>query len=468
MKSTAKIIRILMAAAGVGAMLTWSAYFLYSSGFFSIGEGAQYLTWFIGNKPFWVKIFDFRGHDSAKIYRARDLASVFNYIDAQMILFSAREGFFHLLSFVYYFCLLGITGMHYYFSHKLFPRCGFWIRFLSIMLFLTNSVVFVSGTYIRTSKILVPLFTSYLFWCTTWIYMQLEKHPPGKLRFGFITGSIYICGLCMAISDETGIAFLSGFTVISILMYLFNRSKNNLSLSLAYITASVTAFLYRERLGPYLVYRTIGIWPKLWGIDPSMVNHIDIHLISDTASLFLTYISGLFGNIGNGVSVVIPVTVFGMIAAVAFRENSRHHSWQKIIFWPIIYLLGILMVIGTMYLMGSKLVELYVLIATLWYYPLPLITLFYLVFTFVTCLFISNYPKLQYFMIAVYLLFVGLNLHTLNSKLQIFQNDYNNSWQFRAHSILHSIKYPQEDITNQYYIPVDIEFITAMRQRLNK
>lgn len=355
---------------------------LYHNGLFNL-ESDLYLTHYLSDKPIFQKVFDCMGGDTH--YRGRELSYLFNYLDSQLILISMKLGFPHFLSGIYYLCLTLIAILHLFFSNKYLSKKMFWVSFLLLMVYLTSPTPFLSGSYFRTTKIIISLGLLLALWL---LYIKFNVKEDQKLNSHsqfikpfFLT--LLVVGP-LPLLDETGVAFVGLLWIFLVTNYILNRQKGILPLIWGCSLALFFAFFYRNILGPWLVFKATGVRHSLWnlaGIFP-----IDIENLDNSFLLFFQYIGMFFGNIGALFASFIFAALF-WISRLSYynvdqtpRDIDGSYGFTRYIKRSTasdgLLIMGSLAIISVIYLMTKQHPPLLWPDLKLFNYALPVVTIF--------------------------------------------------------------------------------------------
>jgi hypothetical protein len=212
------------------------------------------------SRGFLEKIFDPRRNDWGQ-YQAREFSYAVDWLDAHLLAWTHRQGGFQFYSWVYFAALLG--------SVVLLVRLGverFGKRFTPLALglaavLLTSPSPFLTVNFFRSSKILVTLGLTLIFWL-----LRNERVP----RVGLL-----IVATLMTLCDRQGF-----FTVVALggffgLRWLFEREGRFFVVATMLGAAAALGTLYNFWIGPTLIQALNGYAPdfgyqRLQGIDNAL------------------------------------------------------------------------------------------------------------------------------------------------------------------------------------------------------
>lgn len=383
------------------AVLSLSVWVNYGMGYFNFFESERYIPFYLGPDPLIVKIFDYRQTDVFQIWRARDLSAVFNYLDAQIILLSAKLGFPHFLSGIYYLSLFILVMVQFAVSRQFFPRRVFPVAGLMGTMYLFSAPVFLSGWYFRTSKIIVSLGIS----LAAYMLFALGK-KPGAGKSGtvvtFIGFGLY--AFLMAQIDELGLAFSSLLLGFLVALAILRRSTAYLAGSAGVAAGLLATVGYRTVVGPILVSRILGVKPQLYeAINPSFITWNTFMVSVSQVDMYFRIFAG---NIPEPYSVVIYVAMFFIfyLAVVASGLAGRSIPVR-------LFLAGSMtaatigFILAVFFLMAARVEILAASVFWLQLIPVPFFTLLYVMLS-ISLLAVTARFRPAYFVILIILPFL--------------------------------------------------------------
>lgn len=223
-------------------------------------ETVDYLPHYLGDGPLWKKVFDPFSTDLEKVYRGRELANLFNYLDAVFLEFCASRGRPHSVSIVHCVGLLVISVLHLGASRHFLPRRAAFASFMLLLLFLLSPAAFLWVTYFRTSKLLVGL-------CLV-VSVRLvadlgEARMPGSIGEAVRSSAgrlsaLFAASSAMGLSDEQGVFFLWVLLCGAFAACLLTRRNNERVVFFAMAAGMSARFLYVFAVGPALIHAATG------------------------------------------------------------------------------------------------------------------------------------------------------------------------------------------------------------------
>jgi hypothetical protein len=188
------------------------------------------------------------------MYQARELSYAADALDCHFIALSAHLGLPHFLSLIHYvgavitalllwrFLALDLKGDPI--SAAVFP-----------LLFLTAPSVFLSGSYFRSSKILVALLSMVMI---RQIYRGLHFERTSLWYWA----TFGVTGVACALSDRQGFVFLLVWLAGLGVYALTGRTKAAYAAVMSIASAVVLAVSYNNVIGPRVTFLLNGYWPN--------------------------------------------------------------------------------------------------------------------------------------------------------------------------------------------------------------
>jgi hypothetical protein len=385
-------------------IMAYSIVFTLKSGYFFAGEADSYLSHYLGNRPFLEKIYDFRVNELGS-YRAREVSAVFNYLDAQFILLSAKIGFPHFLSFTHYAGLLFICLFHFFMAQKYLTKKMGWVTFLLLMLYLTASGPFFSGAYYRTSKILTSVSVVIQIWFLFVVHYrspQIKKLHPSK--FIVIVFGMFALTLLSILLDEGGYAFTLMFALYAAVNFVLFRKPTMLAVIIGYALGIIAAIIYRQYIGIWIIWTILGIKTPLFVSTRPI---LDVPNLSTTLRLLVSYFSFMFGNPPR--LRIASVTLLGFFLMFFLKTKYKVQSHKNIPDYLVIFY-GFIGAFAILHIMMINHGFMYYPEVSLLYYLIPFQTLYLVGLTFALYRLTSKWPKVTVYILGILLFIVGLNV----------------------------------------------------------
>lgn len=435
----------------------------YTLGYFDRYEAEPYIYFYLSPGSILNKIFDNRHTDIATNFRGREFANIFNFLDAQGILFSARLGLVHFLSVIHYLSLILISLFFLILVYTNFESNLHIPLSLLLYIYLTSPAPFMTGYYFRTSKILVSLgIVTAVFLYSLLMKKLIHTKFIYQLKFSILLiPLVAIFGWILGTTDELGIAAILIFLMTLSIGYIRNRSFVHIAFIIGLLCSYLLIAAYREVIGPYLIYRITGTLPELWTLDNNKVWSIDNY----KTSLYF-FLSSFIGNfIAHTGLVGALMLIVNSCLISAFTSHEDHYKKiRKLPHWINIFLqsissttvllfAGFTMLTITIHLMiGTQPVFLnpsFVQLQLL-YYPLPFVTFLLLGLLLVIVRSMRAFDIAKYIVPIVLILVLAGNIMALKLYYnQLSETILTNEAIISAHPVIDAIKKPvlyQEDM----------------------
>lgn len=423
--------KIIIVVGIILSFIFYSIYFNFRSGYFFYNESDVYLSHFLGQGTFLQKIYDFRITEIGS-FRGRELATLFNYIDAQFILYSSLLGLPHFLSLTHYAGLLFISGFHLIFAYKYLSRKTFWISFLLVLLFLSSPAPFFTGPYYRTSKILTAVFMSVEIWLLFVLTQKLKKNGDEKNLLRLFIVFLVSAGIVLAsnLVDEGGYVFATLFAIYPLVNFVVYREKLMLTVFLGFCAGMLFGLIYRNFIGTWIILQVIGVKTPLYGSPVSVRN---IRNFFNAADLLFQYFRHFWGNTPRLVVGVILLTSIGafLSRSEAKSNDTMRRNQLPVRLKPItniilsdifIILFGLFSTVGVLHVMTVNHPLMFRPEVALLYYTIPFLTIFLLATTFAFNKLITSNTQWRGIGIILLIFFVALNLFAINDHYTLMKN----------------------------------------------
>lgn len=250
----------------------------------------MYLPYHLSGAPLLQRLFNSRILDQG-MYQARELSYLFDALDCRFIALSTRLGVPHFLSFTYYVSVVAIALLLWRFFTGQLAMDGVASAAL-ILIFLTSPMVFLSGGYFRSAKILV---------CLVWALLiprlyRVLRRGRAAWNDGLWLGAL---GLAGALADRQGFYLLLCLAVF-LAAYWLRRREGAARLTLAATGAAcLLALAYNYQIAPRLTVAFNGYWPSFWyqRLPWQRFAATPVAYLAVGTRLFLGSAAFLFGNL---------------------------------------------------------------------------------------------------------------------------------------------------------------------------
>lgn len=374
------------------SVLAASAIYMVVSGCFYIQESAYLLNHYLSGASALWKIFYTPGTEGFySVFRARELSYFFNWLDAQAIRICFQAGVPHFLSITYFLSLICVGIIHVRYSVQCFDndRQMLVVSILMYVAYLLSPTVFYSTQYFRTGKILAGLFVFWQGWILFSEYLKTQKQsmPENRETATFL---YLLVSTLAGLSDEQGL-FLT-FMLHGALVYMAIISKVNNARK--FLIAALVSFLillfYRLFLGQAAIASITGL--DIRRFDPKFKDlnwSSTLSILKHALELLLQYLSNLLGQMRlSRVGLLFAIAFSGMFYRI-FKHSKKDMGslLESVLKSPVLIMVYVfLMIWGMLFIMTIdeslsprfQFRSPYVAIPFLrmWYYPLPLLSLF--------------------------------------------------------------------------------------------
>lgn len=446
-------------------MLGISVYANYRLGFYSEFENERYLPYYLSDTTVLQKIFDYTKNDVDGLYRARELSNFFNYLDTQIILISAKIGYPHLLSGVYYLIIFLIILIQARITSGWLNNRFLWINILTGILYITSPPIFLSGWYFRTSKVLVSLGIS--------IFSLILFYASGRVRNAVSGGRLLflltaVTGILMGLSDELGVAFTAVFCLFAATGLIIGKNRNFGNILAGGITAIFVYTVYRSIIGPYIAFRFSGLYPTAW--IPNFINSRSLAAYAAIGQITY-YLSMMFGNIPEYLRS-IPFILLWILTYTSLGRKSGDHGRIRtfitksglsalIILSGFLILSAILipMIMASSFVSGERAIA---------YYPIPFMTFIFVSFHILVTRTVKNYPKSKYLLFTVISVLIFGNCLALPKTMDYLtaSTTYGYFYYHITDPIIEAVRNPDNDMAK--YPTNSVRTIESLRHNLRK
>jgi hypothetical protein len=229
------------------AALTCTSILLCGQGFIH-PESYSFFPHYLSGKPVLELVFDNRVTDWGN-YQARELAFVFDWMDAQFIAWCVSHGhphFFSLTQYVFQF-FAGLTLWSICRQHLSLPPS---VSFALVLLLWSCPTAQLYTSFYRSAKV-GSLLTVLL---TIWAWLRARR--SGTWRSAALLAA---AAALMPMFDKQGLIFLSWLALWLVWQTAVHRSRTEWRLLVAGIAALAFAWAYQHLLGPWLAWKIVGI-----------------------------------------------------------------------------------------------------------------------------------------------------------------------------------------------------------------
>jgi hypothetical protein len=235
------------------ALAAWATLAVWTSGGGTADiEIETYLPYHLSKAPLAKQIYNSRILDQG-MFQARELSYALDALDCRFITWSARLGFPHFLSLVYFLCMLATALLLWRFltSDLDLDRAA---AFLLVALYLTTPCVFLSTSYFRSAKAALTLAVMIL---TTQLWRGLRTNDGARARwilFGLVAFAATLC-------DRQGFFLVLVIAGLLAAYYVLLPTRAAAVASLAALAAVGLSLVYNYALAPRLTLALNGYWP---------------------------------------------------------------------------------------------------------------------------------------------------------------------------------------------------------------
>jgi hypothetical protein len=209
------------------------------------------------------------------LYQARELSYLFDYMNAQFILLSAKAGAAHLLSLSHYLCIAGIVAAIHCVWRRVFGGLDYFLLTLCGLILVCSPFVFFEGMFFRSSKSFCAFALAVI--CPALLALCKSRVAASPWRKTFLVLLISVGALLMCLMDRQGCFFTFllcvGCGLSAMALSLATRvsqeaeavaediGKTLLGLSLSLLGILVFAALYNRVLAPLAIFHFNGYSP---------------------------------------------------------------------------------------------------------------------------------------------------------------------------------------------------------------
>lgn len=249
-------------------------------------------------------------------FRAREVGSIFNLLDAKLFVEFVKAGVDLLFSPVFYILIVGCVV----YSRSTLIKLGVSESTANLLalIFLSMPPVILGGVLYRTNKIVAAGSILLTILIAARFFGSLANNKCNKYNLAFL----FLSAIIGCLADEQGLAIIS-----AILAYTLGRAvlgplrKKWLYISLPILASVLISLAYRAWLGPILFADVNGVPPVTSHSGFAEIG--GLHNVMKSVGLLIRYIGYVFGNIyvgtflGLAFLVALFVTVFFKIAVTS-------------------------------------------------------------------------------------------------------------------------------------------------------
>lgn len=347
-------------------------------------ETPRYIKHYLGESTAVDKIFDIRVSDNL-IYRARELHNFFNLLDYSFYGYLNQNNINFTLSVVYIFFLVLICILFIFWSEELYTKKSNFNSNLLLLVYLTSPVVIFSSTLFRTAKIGASLFVAlsayFSFKLLRKIYFSRKKDCKSEVNLMAMLGVSMLLASCF---DEIGFFWAINISLVMGALIMINpkiTNENKLK-SLACLSLPIMIYLiYKHFVGPFFANLVNGVDSLPW--MPVVALKQSPSMFANIYESFIYAINSAGSNIGasgalGGLFYIACLLYMGKKFKIDTIFNKKLGVNSLIIF---LVLSATLMFHLMTYWSLNETQQIYSSILkspiySIWYYPLPWITLF--------------------------------------------------------------------------------------------
>lgn len=285
-------------------------------------EAVSFVVNYLADRPFLHTIFDPWLNDWG-LYQARELAYVFDWIDARMFGWLLVDR--HTLLFVPLSGVVSLLGIAVIFvvGARRTLRLDRTTALLVLSLFLSSIVVQTStGILYRSSKIvLVALQLVVLFWSAALL-------EPGRTRVrAREVAGLALVGIVMTLVDRQGYAVALILTTVAGFLWVRDRwlpqppgrvPRAYGAVAVAAAVSTAWAIVYNNVLAPQVIHRLNGYWPDM-SYESIPLERFGPTLVLKTLAMFVRQTQYFFGH----VPFVLLVVLAGIIWLAVHVDDER-------------------------------------------------------------------------------------------------------------------------------------------------
>jgi len=387
-------------------------------------EADYFLHNAFNDKPFIAKIFSAENHRDGA-YQAREFSYVIDFIDAHILVFSAKIGIVHFYSLLHYASLLLTTSLAILISSRYFGQKSYSISILISLLFLTTPAVFLGGNFYRSSKYLIS------FFMTLMLFYLFRYFSEKKISIK-IALLISLLGFLMAISDRQGPLLLSVFILTTALIFIILLVKRSFRsiIILTLLTAVWRLYVYYyDFFAPQLIQYFTGKYPVFAPTSETSAYIFVIPAYKDMAiSYFYYQFSYFFGNAGVVIGGIISIIFYIIFMLIAFKPIAKDKSLFRLLEVRSAALYVPLLLIATIPIVAMMLH--YSTAFFTWpdirpvYYNLPVLTLILLFTHIIAARLVLLFPTIKKKLILILCAILLLNIIALPSHYKTLRSGH--------------------------------------------
>lgn len=308
---------------------------IYWQGGVLLPETTWFITHYLDDRGLVQKVFDPDVNDF-EAYQGRELSYFFDYLDAQVFRELLGRGFVLFVAASSLLASAALVLVHQCFTRRLLPKLDRVTSILVLLLFLSGFVhISTDGVLYRSAKpLLAPLVL--LSMTLVWYFHQPRQGKPWTRIHGMVAFlSLFVLGSAMCLLDRIGFFFVTLAAGLAYLHCMLQRGRWSVFLGLA--AASGFGVFYNRVLGPALIHRVNGYWPKFeyQQLEASRLATEPMHLARG-CFLMLEQIWLFFGNYALLIGIVAACVC---LASWFRRDRTAQPAVRPASLLPVLYAL---------------------------------------------------------------------------------------------------------------------------------
>ena len=354
------------------------------------------------------------GDITGTTFRGREVGSLFNYLDAQLLLFLFYSGIPIFISIVNYLALFMMVITCIWFT-KIYIPSQINVTYLCILIFLSSPPVVLSGTFYRSNKIVASLG---LFMTMAMVIKRCLDEMQDCKRKNLLVDSflLFFFGLVACLTDEQGLIFTFLIFLCLLIYSAFSTRKFLVEITVLFFVF-MFYFLYVKIFGIFFFEYFNEVHPIATQFAiPNLANPQNI---LKSAKLLVRYVAYIFGNIGYGERATL--VIYPLLGFLIFYLLSRRKGYFQILskkfFWIFIFI--IFYTITVIHVMTLKHPPIFWL-DIVSYYSLPICTIIFVIFL-VAIQYLYFLKKVNlYFLVLIFL----LNCISINKYIDLVRSGH--------------------------------------------
>jgi hypothetical protein len=211
-------------------------------------ESYSFLPHYLSGRPFLELIFDNRVTDWGN-YQARELAFVFDWLDAHFIEWCVRRGWVHFFSATHY-VFLGLGGAVLWRICTRYLQLDRVVAFLLVLLLWSSPSAMLYTSFYRAAKVGSLLSVLVVIWA----WLRARERPGWSSALVLL-----VAAALLPMFDKQGFIFLVWLVLLLTQQAFARRGRAEYVCLGAAVVALGLAGLYQRALGPWLAWKFVGI-----------------------------------------------------------------------------------------------------------------------------------------------------------------------------------------------------------------